>query len=123
MFGKLKAAAQDKLAGSGAVEKVVEKIRPELQVQLEKVKSWSGSDIQCDRTFTANFIGPALTAVSLASSGVTSLIPGFDGRFTTAMLHTRDELVNVCGSTGQVALVDDFQDRLPQGLVEGLKKG
>ena len=123
MFGKLKAAAQDKLAGNGAIEKVVEKIRPEMQVQLEKVKSWSGADIQCNQTFTANFIGPALTAVSLASSGVTSLIPGFDGRFTTAMLHTRDELVNICGSTGAVALVSDFQDRLPQVLVEGLKKG
>lgn len=122
MFGKLKEAAKDRMAGSGAMEKVVEKIRPELQVQLEKVKSWSGADIQCDRTFTANFIGPALTAVSLASSGVTSLIPGFDGHFTTAMPHTRNELVSVCVSTGQVALVDDYQQQLPQVLLEGLKK-
>ena len=74
------------------------------------------------RTFTAKFITPALTAVALASSGITKLIPGFDKRFTAAMLHTRNELVTICPGTSKVGLADDYRQRLPQVLLDGLKQ-
>jgi len=122
MFGKIKKAAADKLADHGVVAKVVENLSPHLSEQLHKVQELDGKAVACDDTFTSKFISPTLTALAVAAGGATKLIPNFDGRFTGAMLHTRDELVNVCAESGNVSLVGDFQQRLPQVLLEGFKK-
>ena len=121
MLGKLKNAAA-KMAGDGALEKVVGKLCPQLSDQLQKVQELDGKAVACDETFTSKFVSPTLVALTAATSGTTKLIPNFDGRFTDAMLHTRDELVCVCAESGKVTLTDDFRQRLPQVLLEGFQK-
>ena len=122
MFGKLKGMAE-KAAGNGMIDKAVEKICPELQPQLNKLKNFDGNELRCDDTFSSKFITPTLTTLAVATSGLTKLIPGFEQRFTRALFHTRDELCLICPETNKVTLASDLQQRLPQVLLDGFKKG
>jgi hypothetical protein len=121
MLGKLKDMA-GKAAGNGILDKAVKKICPQLQPQMDKLKDFNGNELRCDDTFTSKFVNPTLTILAAATSGVTKLIPGFEQRFTTAMLHTRDELCLICPETNKVTLSSDLPQRLPQVLLEGFQK-
>ncbi len=107
---------------NGMAEKTIDKICPELKPHIEKLTSFNATEITCNETFTAKFIKPAQLALVASTYGATKLIPGFDDRFTTAMLHTRDELCLVESNTNKVALATDAMQRLPQVLQEGFKK-
>ncbi|KAB7628459.1 hypothetical protein [Alkalilimnicola sp. S0819] len=115
MFGKLKEAA-----GGAAVQKVVDAISPQLMEHTDKLTALKPESVRCDDTYTETFVQPALLAVSAASSGVTKLIPRFEERFSAALLHLRDELLDLGGE--RVALVEGFQERLPEVMLSGLKK-
>lgn len=123
MFGGLKdkigGGVLDKL-GDNAIDKAVEKFAPALKEHLDKIKSLKASDINDDAKFDSLIITPMLVSVSGASGGATKLIPNFDVRFKTAMLHVRDELIIVDGNN--VKLVEDAQARFPKVLIEGFKK-
>lgn len=116
MLGKL-----SKATGDGAVQKAADAIAPRLHEHLEKVVGeLSPALIQDDDSYQQSVVSPALLVASGASGGVTSMIPGFKDRFSSAMVHLRDELL-VCTETS-VALAEDVRERLPGVLVEGLKK-
>lgn len=116
MLGKL-----NKVTGDGVFQKAADAIAPPLHEHLENtVGELSPALIQDDDSYQQSVVSPALLVASGASGGVTSMIPGFKDKFSSAMMHLRDELL-VCTETG-VALVEDVKERLPGVLVEGLKK-
>lgn len=116
MIGKL-----NKVTGSGALHKAADAIAPPLQEHLEKtVGELSPALVQDDDSYQKTVVSPALLVASGAAGGVTSLIPGFKDKFSSAMIHLRDELL--IRTETSVALVEDVKDRLPDVLVEGLKK-
>lgn len=124
MLGKLTGglqAAKDK-AGEGMVEKVVDMLGPSLREHLDKLHLLDGAAVKDDDSYKSKFVNPTLVALAVSTSGVTRMIPNFDGRFTGAMLHLRDELICVCDSSGAVTLAADSQHRLPAVLREGFKK-
>lgn len=115
MFGALK----DKIGG-GAIDSAIEKFAPALQEHMDKIKSLQPADVQDDEKFTTMIVKPMLMSISASSGGVTKLIPKFETRFTGAMMHVRDELIIVDGST--VKLAEGSMDKLPKVLLEGFKK-
>ena len=115
MLGKLKGKMSDNVA-----DKAIEKLMPMIQEKIGKIQTLSAADVSDDANFKSRVIAPSLIAVSAASSGATKLLPDFENRFSAAMFHLRNELVTIDGDT--VALVDDYQKRLPTVLKEGLKK-
>lgn len=124
MLGKLTLglqAAKDK-AGEGMVEKAVEMLGPSLREHLDRIHQLDGATVKDDQSYKSKFVTPTLMALAVSSSGVTKMIPNFDGRFTGAMLHLRDELVCVCDTSGAVTLATDCQQRLPSVLKAGFKK-
>ena len=114
MFGKLKEAAS-----GGVAKKVVDAIAPQLNEHLEKVSELDPQKVNDDDFFTEKVSEPSLIAISAASSGVTKLIPGFDDKFKSAMIHIRNELV--IAEEASIKLVDDFKERLPEVLLASLK--
>jgi hypothetical protein len=121
MFDKLKqglSGVKDK-ADSGAVQKAVSQMAPQIQPHLEALGKLDAATVRSDDKYRTLFVSPALLAVNAASSGVTSLIPGFEGRFTRAMFHVRQELVAINDQAGTVALAADFAQRLPKVLLDG----
>lgn len=104
------------------VDKAVEKICPELTPHIEKLKTFQANELACDETYTAKFVAPTLLAIAGATSGATKVIPGFEKRFTGAMLHVRDELCVICKQSNTVSLTQDSAQRFPQVLLDGFKK-
>lgn len=124
MLGKLTGglqAAKDK-AGEGMMEKVVEMLGPSIKEHLNRIHQLDGAAVKDDQTYKSKFVTPTLMALAVSSSGVTKMIPNFDGRFTGAMLHLRDELICVCNTSGAVKVAADCHQRLPSVLKEGFKK-
>ena len=124
MLGKLKkgiAAAKDK-AGDGAMATAVEKISPALAPHIKKLQDMDVAVIINDESFKEKFINPTLVAIAAATSGASKMIPKFDNRFTGAMLHIRDEILNMDEEKNTITLVDKYQDKLPDVLKEGLSK-
>ena len=115
MFGKLK----DNL-GSGAIDKAVNKFAPSLSVHMNKIKELKPTDVLDNVKFNSMVISPMLLSISASSGGVTKLIPKFDQRFQSAMLHVRDELILI--EDDKIKLAENSQTRLPTVLVEGFKK-
>jgi len=114
MLGKLKG-----MASSGALDKVVGLLSPEMQQSLELIKQFNVSDMQDDDKYGALVSKPALVAFTASAGGVTKLIPGFDAKFMRMMLHLRNELIDLSGDFPQ--LQDGFQAKLPTVLMDGLK--
>lgn len=115
MFGKLKESA-----GGAAVQKVVDALSPKLMEQTDRLKDMEPDVVRDDESFTEKFSKPALVAVAAMSSGVTSLVPRFEERFSAAMLHIRDELLVLDGE--RVELVEGFKERLPDVMLTGFKQ-
>lgn len=122
MFNKLKSGldAVKSAVDSGSMSSVIETITPHIQSQIESITDMDVQSVQEDEPFKKFVVAPALTSINAASSGVTSLIPEFDARFNTAMLHVRDELVVFAGSG--LSLVEDYKERLPSVLESAFKK-
>ena len=72
MLGKLK-----KVAGSGMLQKAVDKIAPSLNTHIEKIKELDPAKIHDDEFFKKTIIAPAHLAVTSASGGVIAFIPKF----------------------------------------------
>ncbi len=121
MLGKLKKMAE-KAADNGMAEKAIDKLCPELKPHIEKLTSFNASELTCDETFTNKFVKPAQIALVASTYGATKLIPGFQERFTSAMLYTRDEICLIDTENNQVCLSTDAMQRLPEVLQEGFKK-
>ncbi len=121
MFNKLKNIA-GKTMENGMAEKAIDKLCPELKTQLEKLKNFDAREISCDETFTQKFTKPAQIALAASTYGVTKMIPGFEDRFSSAMLHCRNELCVIDQEQGKVSLATEAMNRLPQVLQEGFKK-
>ena len=117
MLGKLKS-----MASSGLMDKAIDQLCPQLRPHLDKLQSFKGSELNCDETFSNKFVVPTQIALAAASGGITKMIPGFDKRFTGAMLHARNELCVICPETDKVALASDTKDRLAGVLLEGFKQ-
>ena len=116
MFGKLK-----DIAGSGALQKLIDKVGPEIKLKLQECLATVDSGIiSDDASYGQNVIGPVKLAVEASASGATKLVPHFDDKFDIAMLHLRDELIVTQGAG--VALVEDFDQRLPDVLKSGFEK-
>lgn len=115
MFGKLKESA-----GNAALPKVVDALSAKLVEQTDKLKEMNPDVVRDDETFTEKFSKPALVAVAAMSSGVTSLVPRFEERFSSTMLHVRDELLVLDGE--RVELVEGFKERLPGVMMTGFKQ-
>lgn len=95
---------------------------PSLREHLDKIHQLDGAAVKDDESYKSKFVTPTLMALAVSSSGVTKMIPNFDGRFTGAMLHLRDELICVCNASGAVTLAADCHQRLPAVLKEGFRK-
>lgn len=116
MFGKLK-----ELAGNSAAQKVIDMIAPGLKDKLlSTLEDASPSAIANDDNFDSKVIEPVKLSIVAASGGVTKMLPGFDAKFKIAMLHLRDELLVLDGEA--VALVNDFDKKLPDVLKSGFDK-
>jgi hypothetical protein len=115
MFGKLKEAT-----GGAAMQKAVDAISPKLIEQTDRIKQLEPDIVRDDEAFTQKFSEPALVAMAAISGGITALIPRFKERFSSAMLHLRDELLVLDGDS--VEFVEGFKERLPAVFLAGLKK-
>jgi hypothetical protein len=116
MFGKLKDAAQN-----GAVQKLLELVAPELKDKLlDAMDKIDPSMIKHDESFEEKVINPIKLSILAASSGATKLIPQFDAKFRVAMLHLRDELIEV--SDTKISLAEGFDKKLPDVLKSGFEK-
>jgi hypothetical protein len=114
MLGKLK-----DMASSGALDKVVGLLGPEMQQTLESIKQYNVSDLQDDEKYGVLVSKPALLTFTASAGGMTKMIPGFDDKFMRMMLHLRNELIDLSGDFP--ALQDGFQEKLPTALLDGLK--
>jgi hypothetical protein len=112
MFGKLK-------AGNPLLQKAIDKVGPTLQPHIDQLLTLSPATVKDDAQFGSLFVKPAALATAAALGGATALIPQFDERFAKAMTALRDELLVLDGE--RVALVGDYQERLPQVLADALK--
>ncbi len=117
MFNKLKSAI-----GDGPVRAAVENFSQQVSEKLTEVTTLSPADITDDARYKDYVVAPALLVVNASSSGMTSLIPNFEKRFSVAMLHLRDGLVIVDETNKIVGLVPGYQARVPDVLTEGFKK-
>lgn len=114
MFGKLKTAT-----GNPLMQKAIDKVGPTLQPHLDQLLTLSPTTVKDDEQFDRLFIAPAGLAVGAALGGATALIPQFDERFAKAMRALRDQLLVLDETT--IALVPDYQERLPTVLTDALK--
>jgi hypothetical protein len=114
LFNKLKDGVS-KSVGEGAAKRAVEKASPVLQEELGKALKLGAKTIQDDEKYKKMVVKPALLSLAASSGGVTKLIPGFDEKFTKAMLQARDELLVFNGD--EVTLADGFEKKLP-GIIE-----
>jgi len=113
MFGKIK-----DLLGGSAINKVVEKISPELTSQLEVIKSLDINSVRDDELYKKAVVAPSYMSIVASSGSAVQLIPGFEDKFSKALLHIRNELVVY--EDDKVNFVKDFQERLPTVLKESL---
>lgn len=123
MLGKLKGSIgtlKDKAEGP-ILQGAVNKLAPQLSPYVEKLKTMEPAVVFDDEQFVRSFISPTAMTLMAASGGVTSLIPGFNDRFTRGMLHVRNELLAIDEENNSVLLQDDFTARLPGVLLEGIK--
>ena len=114
LFNKLKDGVS-KSMGEGVAKRAVEKASLVLQEELGKALKLGAKTIQDDEKYKKMVVKPALLSLAASSGGVTKLIPGFDEKFTKAMLQARDELLVFNGD--EVTLADGFEKKLP-GIIE-----
>ena len=120
MFGGLKekAAAKGKELAMAEVEKQL----GGLASQLEILKTSKPSDIQDDTKFHAVITTPVWNHLRLASGDAISMAQKFidlEGKFKTALLHVRDELIMVEGE--KVNLHLEFQQKLVPTIMASIK--
>ncbi len=115
MFGKLK-----DLAGKAGVQSVVDKMTPLMMEELEKIKSIGPDKINDDAFFKTMISNPAWMLVSSTLGGIDKLYPPLEQKFGGMMLHMRNELVVATATS--VSLVEGFQAKLPDVMLEGLKQ-
>jgi hypothetical protein len=101
------------------MQQAVAKILPQIQPHLQQMEQLDPELIRDNQRFTETVANPLLLTIAAASGGITSMIPDFKNRFTTAMLTLRDELVVF--DHNRVTLVEDYQHRLPDLMTEALK--
>jgi hypothetical protein len=116
MFEKFKNAVAD-----NAIRSAIEKYSGRIAEKLPEITALKPHDVRDDSRFTAAVIAPALAKVVAASNGATRLVPDFDGRFSRAMLHLRNQLVVVDDSAGKVSLAPGYEARVSDVLIEGFK--
>jgi len=114
MFDKIK-----NMLGGSAVNKVVDKISPELTSQLEVIKTLDINSVRDDEMYKKVVVGPSYMSVVAASGSVAQMIPGFENKFSKALIHIRNELVIY--ENDKPNLAKDFKERLPSVLKESLK--
>jgi len=116
MFDKFKNAVAD-----NAIRSAIEKYSGKIAEKLPEITALKPHDVRDDARFHSAVIAPALAKVVAASNGATRFVPGFDERFSRAMLHLRDKLVVVDTAAGKVSLVPDYEDRVSEVLIDGFK--
>lgn len=117
MFDKLKNAV-----GDSAIRSAIEKYSQRITERLPEITKLNPADVRDDARFHTSVIAPALAKVVTASNGATRLVANFDQRFSTAMLHLRNELVVVDEASGKVSLVPGYESRVSDVLLEGFRK-
>lgn len=106
MLGKLKSGM------GGKAQAMIEGL---LDGQLQKLTALSPEVVRDDESFRAKFVTPAVLAIAAASGGASALAPRFNQRTEKTLFRLRDELV--IEKDGQLALADNYRERLP-GVVK-----
>lgn len=116
MFGTLK-----EMAGGNVTQALADKAGPEMKRKLQEILSKTDvNTVNDDDNFAQQVVPPLKMAVDASASGATKLVPDFDTKFETAMLHLRDELIVT--NDYNLDLAADFDDRLPEVLKTGFEK-
>jgi hypothetical protein len=128
MFEQLKskvAAGKEgalKIAGHGLSQSAVDALMPKVAPIFAMVCDLAPSVVADEAKYRSLIVEPAWIAASAMTGGLASAIPDLHQRFDFALIHARDELLVVDTTTERVTLVDGAMSRLPQVLLEGLKK-
>lgn len=109
-------------ANSAAYQSLVNEITPKIKPVFEKACELAPDFIISDDKYRTHVAEPAWLAVTGITGGAVALIPNLHERFIAALLHARSELLVVDATANKVSLAEGARERLPQVLLEGLRK-
>lgn len=99
---------------------VVKLIIPIIEDKIDIIKTMDVETFNNDEKFHEQFSDRIYSLLKLYSGGIIKVIPFFKKKFYASMIEVKNEIVDINGE--EVSIRPDFQQKLPQAIMRGLRK-
>jgi hypothetical protein len=99
---------------------VVKLIIPIIEDKIDIIKTMDVETFNNDEKFHEQFSDRIYSLLTLYSGGIIKVIPFFKKKFYASMIEVKNEIVDINGE--EVSIRPDFQEKLPQAIMRGLRK-
>ena len=99
---------------------VVKLIIPIIEDKIDIIKTMDVETFNNDEKFHEKFSDRIYSLLKLYSGGIIKVIPFFKKKFYASMIEVKNEIVDINGE--EVSIRPDFQEKLPQAIMRGLRK-
>ncbi len=99
---------------------VVKLIIPIIEDKIDIIKTMDVETFNNDEKFHEKFSDRIYSLLTLYSGGIIKVIPFFKKKFYASMIEVKNEIVDINGE--EVSIRPDFQEKLPQAIMRGLRK-
>ena len=99
---------------------VVKLIIPIIEDKIDIIKTMDVETFNNDEKFHEKFSDRIYSLLTLYSGGIIKVIPFFKKKFYASMIEVKNEIVDINGE--ELSIRPDFQEKLPQAIMRGLRK-
>jgi len=99
---------------------VVKLIIPIIEDKIDIIRTMDVETFNNDEKFHEKFSDRIYSLLTLYSGGIIKVIPFFKKKFYASMIEVKNEIVDINGE--KVSIRPDFQEKLPQAIMRGLRK-
>jgi len=99
---------------------IVKLIIPIIEDKIDIIKTMDVETFNNDEKFHEKFSDRIYSLLTLYSGGIIKVIPFFKKKFYASMIEVKNEIVDINGE--EVSIRPDFQEKLPQAIMRGLRK-
>ena len=99
---------------------VVKLIIPIIEDKIDIIRTMDVETFNNDEKFHEKFSDRIYSLLKLYSGGIIKIIPFFKKKFYASMIEVKNEIVDINGE--KVSIRPDFQEKLPQAIMRGLRK-